>query len=148
MKQDTLASDLATVTEMLDKCVSIVPWDWRPRMLRQEYLMNFGKTSLAEQRAGEALKVDPNNPEFLKMAIQTYESSGNPAKAIPILKRLLPVESDQWPVCMELARDYGDLKQYDSAISVVTRYDEEHPGDRRASEILNDLNRRKTGQTK
>jgi predicted Zn-dependent protease len=110
--------------------------------------MNFGKVDQAQQRAGEALKVDPNNPEFLKMAIQTYESAGNPAKAIPILKRLLPVENDQWPVCMELARNYSDLNQYDSAISVVTRYNEEHPGDRRAADVLGDLNRKKTGKPK
>jgi tetratricopeptide (TPR) repeat protein len=148
LKQDSLNADLQTVTEMLDKCVSIVPWDWRPRMLRQEFLMNYGKIDQAQLRAGEALKVDPNNPEFLKMAIQTYESTGNPAKAIPILKRLLPIENDPWPVCMELARNYGELNQYDSAISVVARYNEEHPGDRRAAEVLNDLNRKKTGKPK
>jgi predicted Zn-dependent protease len=147
-KQDSLDAQVKLVTETLDKCVSIVPWDWRPRMLRQEFLTNFGKIELAQKQADDALKVDPNNPEFLKMAVQTYEAGGKPQLAIPLLKRLLPLEGDQWSVCMELARDYGELNQYDNAVAVVSQYNEEHPGDRRAAEMLGELNRKKTGQPK
>jgi len=49
---------------------------------------------------------------------------------------------------MELARDYGELNQYDNAVAVVSQYNEEHPGDRRAAEMLGELNRKKTGQPK
>jgi hypothetical protein len=75
-KKQQLDSDVTTAVNLLDKCVDVVPWDQRSRMLRQEFLLNYGRTAMAEQRIKEALLVEPDNPEYIKMAAQVYEVEG------------------------------------------------------------------------
>ena len=73
----TKKSDL--VIRIMDQCVAIMPGDWRPRMLRQEFLVNGNRFEEAEKRAREALVVDPNNSEYMKMLAQTLDLRGKHA---------------------------------------------------------------------
>jgi len=130
--QDTL--DL--VLTKLDQCVGIMPWDWRPRVLRHEMLLTHGKHEEAEVKMREALKIEPNNAEYQKMLVQTLERSGKKQEANEILRNLTTNDSDPWSVYASLARNYEELGMYDSAQQVMMQFAESHPGDRRAATLI------------
>jgi Flp pilus assembly protein TadD len=76
IKKEQVTSDVTTAVDLLDKCVDVVPWDSRPRMLRQDFLLNSGRLAEAEKRVKEALSVDPGNQEYHRMAAQVYALEG------------------------------------------------------------------------
>jgi hypothetical protein len=135
-KQKEYDSKLDLAVTKMNQCVSLMPWDWRPRMLRQEFLVNHNRLAEAEARAKEALLVDPNNIEYQKMLAQALEFEGKRNEANSMLKSLISRDPDPWNACATLARNYEDIRQYDSAISVVEQFQQAHPGDRRAGELI------------
>jgi hypothetical protein len=74
--QNEYDGKLGLVVGKMDQCVALMPWDWRPRMLRHEFLVNHGRFPDAEKRAREALSIDPKNGEYLKMLAQALELEG------------------------------------------------------------------------
>ncbi len=126
--------DLAVKT--MDQCVSLMPTDWRPRMLRQEFLMNHDRYDEAEKRAREALLVEPENTEYMKMLTQTLEMKGQHAEANSMLKKLVSKDPDPLYAYAALAKNYEANKQYDSAIATIQEFQQSHPGDKRSSEMI------------
>jgi tetratricopeptide (TPR) repeat protein len=126
--------DLA-VTKM-DQCVALMPWDWRPRMLRQEFLANHNRAAEAEKRAREALSIDPDNVEYVKMLAQALDLEGKHQQANGMLKKIAESDPDPWNAYMTLARNYEELQQYDSALMVIEEFAQSHPGDKRAAELI------------
>jgi Flp pilus assembly protein TadD len=120
----------------MDRCVSIMPTDWRPRMLRQEFLMNHDRFDEAEKRAREALGVDPENTEYMKMLTQTLEMKGQHAEANNMLKKLVSKDPDPLYAYAAMAKNYEANKQYDSAIAALQEFQQSHPGDRRCGEMI------------
>jgi tetratricopeptide (TPR) repeat protein len=120
----------------MDQCVAIMPTDWRPRMLRQEFLMNHDRLDEAEKRAREALLVDPDNTEYMKMLTQTLEMKGKHAEASGLLKKLVAKDPDPLYAYQALAKNFEATKQYDSAIAVMEEFQQMHPGDRRSAEAI------------
>lgn len=129
--------DLA-VTKM-DQCIGLMPYEWRWRALRQEMLMTHGLFDQAEKRAREALKIEPENPEYLKALGQALTANGKKDKADEIWRKLVNVDSNPWEAHLLLARSFQEKGQYDSAISVMHQFQESHPGDRRASQMISML---------
>jgi Flp pilus assembly protein TadD len=123
--------DLAVNT--MNRCVSIMPTDWRPRMLRQEFLMNHDRLDEAEKRAREALIVDPDNTEYMKMLTQTLEMRGRHAEANNMLKKLVAKDPDPLYAYAALAKNFEANRQYDSAIAAFQEFQQSHPGDRRSA---------------
>jgi Flp pilus assembly protein TadD len=68
--QNELDAGVATSVTSLDRCIAIMPWDWRPRMLKNEILLTFDKFAEAEQNARQALEIEPDNPNYLRMLAQ------------------------------------------------------------------------------
>jgi hypothetical protein len=129
----------------LDQCVSLMPWDWRPRALRQEMLMANDLVDIANTRADEALRIEPNNVEYLKMKAQCLEKLGRTTEANAILMRLAETDPDPWNAYAYLSRNYEEAGQYDSAIAVMDQFLQAHPGDRRAqSTIMRLMNTRQS----
>ncbi len=52
------------IINKMDRCVSIIPWDYRSRRYRHQFLMEFGKYELAIKRLEEALLVEPKHKEY------------------------------------------------------------------------------------
>jgi tetratricopeptide (TPR) repeat protein len=126
--------DLAVRT--MDQCVSIMPTDWRPRMLRQEFLMNHDRYDEAEKRAREALVVEPENTEYMKMLTQTLEMKGQHAEANDMLKKLVSKDPDPLYAYAAMAKNYEANKQYDSAIAALQEFQQSHPGDKRSGDMI------------
>jgi tetratricopeptide (TPR) repeat protein len=135
-KQRDYERTLDIVVEKMDQCVALMPWDWRPRMLRQEFLINHGRPQEAERRVREALIIDPDNLEYHKMLAQALEQEGKYKEANATLKRVSAGDSDSWEACLTLTKNYEGMKQYDSALAVAERFAQSHPGDRRAAELI------------
>ena len=135
VKQKDYDESLAMVLGKLDQCVSLMPWDWRPRVLRQEFLVNHGRIAEAEKEAREAVRADPGNLEYVRMFAQTLQMQGKLAEANQMLKVLAQRDPDYWNAYASLAENYGALRQFDSALMVVSAYEESHPGDQRAQQM-------------
>ncbi len=123
---------LDLVVNKLDQCISLMPWDWRPRTLRHRILEDHGRYEEALRRIREARQIEPDNPEYQKMEASVLDKMGNKAEANTMLRQLAAQESDPWNVYMMMSRNYEDMGMYDSAIAAMNEFLESHPGDRRA----------------
>jgi tetratricopeptide (TPR) repeat protein len=135
VKQKAYEGSLNIVITELNKCVAIVPWDWRPRALLQEFLVNHNRLAEAEKSARDAIASDPSNTEFVRMFAQVLEMEGKSKEAILALKELVLRDPDYFAGIESLVKNYLNIKQYDSALAVVSAYVESHPGDRRAMQF-------------
>jgi tetratricopeptide (TPR) repeat protein len=127
---------LDLVVAKMDQCVALMPGDWRPRMLRQEFLANHGRAAEAEKRAREALLIDPDNIEYVKMLAQSLDLEGKHQQANGMLKKIAERDPDPWNAYVTLARNYEEQQQYDSALMVIEEFAQSHPGDRRSAELI------------
>jgi hypothetical protein len=135
VKQKAYEDSLNLVITELNKCIAIVPWDWRPRALLQEFLVNHNRLAEAEKSSRDAVASDPSNTEFVRMYAQVLEAEGKTREAVHALKELIQRDPDYFAGIENLARSYLTLQQYDSAVAVVSAYVESHPGDRRAMQF-------------
>jgi hypothetical protein len=140
-KKKAYDDTLSMVLNKLDQCVSMMPWDWRPRMLRHETLLGHGRAVEAEAKMREALTIEPENSEYLKMLAQALEENGKKTESTEVLKKLLNKgDSDPWFAYASLAKNYEELGKFDSAITVMNQFSVTHPGDRRAAVYIQRLN--------
>ncbi len=130
---------LDLVTNELQKCITHIPWDWRPRALLQEFYLNHGRYAEAEKAARDAIASDPQNPEYMRMLSQALEMQGKGKDAIPALKELIRNDPNYYAGFENLAKNYATLREFDSAIAVITAFEESHPGDRRAEQFRQQL---------
>ena len=135
VKEKAYEDSLNLVVSELNKCIAIVPWDWRPRALLQEFLVNHNRLAEAEKSARDAVASDPSNTEFVRMYAQVLESEGKTREAVRALKDLIQRDPDYFAGIENLTKSYLSLQQFDSAVAVVSAYVEAHPGDRRAMQF-------------
>jgi hypothetical protein len=138
---------LPMVLDKLNQCVAMMPWDWRPRMLRNELLLEHGRPAEAEAKMREALTIEPDNEEYLKMLVQALEQGGKKAEANDVLKKLLDKEADPWFAYATLAQNYESLGLLDSAKNIMEQFSITHPGDRRATAYIQRIDELKKGKT-
>lgn len=143
-KKEDYTEQLDMVINKLDQCVSLMPWEWRPRLLRQEVLMAHDRFDEAFIRLEEARKVEPDNLEYLKLEARLHELRGDKEKANQILKRIAEKETDPWMAYDMLSRNYIELELYDSAIHMMNQFQAMYPGDRRAALRLKQIEMLKT----
>jgi tetratricopeptide (TPR) repeat protein len=141
--QAALADAAAAYTEKvdlaigkLDQCVGLMPWDWRPRMLRHEMLIDADRTYEAEKRVKEALRIEPDKVEYLKMYAMVLEKKGEKAELNRILQKLASTDTDPWYAYITMARNYEEMGMLDSALEKMREFQESHPGDRRAAAMV------------
>lgn len=135
---------LDLVVNNLDKCIGLMPWDWRPRLLQQEILLANDRPDEAMERIELALKIEPGRKEYRKVKARIYDMKGDKAKANELLKDLASEESDPWPSYSMICKNYEDRGYYDSAIMVMRQFQMIHPGDRRAADMISRLENMKT----
>jgi len=138
-KENLYQDSLSLVLDKLTQCTGFMPDDWRPRVLRHEIFMSHDMSEEAEKTMKEALKIDPENKEYLKYYAQALDKNGKKKESNEILKKLLNNDSDPWFAHASLAKNYEELKMYDSAIMVMEQFTASHPGDRRAASYIQQL---------
>lgn len=147
-KKKAYEDSLSLVLNKLNQCVAMMPWDWRPRMLRHETLMGHGKPLEAEEKMREALEIEPGNTEYLRMFAQALDQNGKKEECITVLKKMLNKgDADPWYTYASIAKCYEDLGKLDSAVTTMEQFSLTHPGDRRASTYIQRLNELKKGKS-
>lgn len=147
MKEKEYKDTLDLVIGKLDQCIELMPDDWRPRVLRHETLLNHDRAEEAEAGMRDALKRDPDNLDYQKMLVQALEQSGKKQEATEILKKLLNKDVDPWYVHATLAKNYEELGMLDSAQEIMRQFSLTHPGDRRASAYIEQIENTKKKST-
>jgi tetratricopeptide (TPR) repeat protein len=135
-KKSDLDARLDLVISKLDQCVGLMPWDWRPRALRNEFLVGFKRAEEAERRMREALNVEPGNVEYLKMLSMALDAGNKKAEANKVLRQIMVLDKDPWRACATLARNFEEAGAFDSAVAVLKEFQDSHPGDRRAAGMI------------
>ncbi len=127
---------LDMVVDKLDECVALMPWDWRPRTLRHEFLIAHERNEEALKRAQEALVIDPDWIDYKKMLAQALEVSGQRDSANTVLRGLRDSDPDPWFTYLALAQNEAGAGRYDSAIAFIKEFQESHPGDQRPAAAI------------
>lgn len=127
VKEQEYAQQLDMIVHKMDQCISLIPWDWRPRMLLQEILVNHNRFAEAEKHAKEALALAPDNPEYLKMMVHILQMQGKSADANSYMKKLIEIIPDPAEIYYSLASSYESLKLYDSAVNVLKEFQKIQP---------------------
>jgi predicted Zn-dependent protease len=136
VKTGEYTAEVDRVVNELSQCVAIMPWDWRPRILRAEIQLAHGRSDEAMLQIETALKVEPGNKEYLKMQARLFDLRGEKAQANRILQDLVDEETDPWAVYSYMCKNYEDLGLYDSAMYMMQQFRNLHPGDQRAAAAL------------
>lgn len=143
-KENEYNQKLDFIINKMDQCVALMPWDWRPRLLRQEILLGNERFEMAKKRIEEALAIEPDNKEYLKLKGRLFELIGNKSGANEILKKLAKDETDPWAAYQMICKNYEDLGLFDSAIYMMKQFQQIHPGDKRASSMINRFEKMKS----
>jgi Flp pilus assembly protein TadD len=136
LKQKEYLDKLNCAVNELDRCVALMPWDWRPRALRHEFLIRHGRADEAVGRMREALIIDSANVEYKRMLAQALELTNKKVEANNLLRQVASNDPDPWFATETLARNFEEMHACDSAIAIVTQFAESHPGDQRATKLL------------
>jgi hypothetical protein len=132
---------LSLVLGKLDQCVSLIPWDWRPRALRHELLVMDGRLVEAEKTMRQAVKVQPENTQYLRMLAQVLDLQGKKTEANDLLRAVMANNADSWDMYVGVAQSYAQAGSFDSAVAVMQEFAAGHPGDRRAMAAVSQLER-------
>ncbi|MBD3421764.1 MAG: DUF2723 domain-containing protein [Chitinivibrionales bacterium] len=135
-KRQEYQDKLNMVVDRMDQCVALMPWDWRPRLLRQEYLLAHERYTEAEARAREAMIIQPDNPEYVKALAQVLVQTGKQDEANELMQKMTSTQTNPWDVYAMMARNYQERGLYDSAIAVMKQFQKMQPGDQRAIQFI------------
>ncbi len=138
---------LNTIVGKLDECVALMPWDWRPRMVRHQMLIAHERNEEALARAREALLLNPGYGDYRKMLAEALEATGKTDSATAVLESVLDLDPDPWYTYVTLAQNLAKRGSYDSAIGYIKRFQESHPGDQRAASLIAYFERERDAKT-
>jgi tetratricopeptide (TPR) repeat protein len=127
---------VAIVVNKLHQCISLIPWDWRPRALLHELLLAHDRAPEAEEKMRQALAIEPGNAEYLRMLAQALESQGKMQEASELMRQMMEKNIDSWETFLAAAQNYVQLGSIDSAIMVMEQFASFNPGDRRAASVI------------
>jgi hypothetical protein len=133
---DTLAVTLRT----LNRCISIVPWDWRARQVLHEVLLLDNRFAEAEFRMREAFRMEPGNTRYMRMLAQVLDMEGKKQEAEELMKALMRGNGgDLWETYAAAAQDYAGAGAFDSALVLLREYAVARPGDPRAAKAIEEI---------
>jgi len=132
---------LAIVLGKLNQCISLVPWDWRSRACLHEILILDNRLAEAESRMREALKIKPDQVQYLRMLAQVLDMEGKKTEAADVVSSMMQTGADLWATYAGAAREYAQAGSFDSAVIILQEYAMAYPDDRRASEAIAQLER-------
>ncbi len=125
--------------DLLRKSISLVPDDWRSRVLLTELYLSGERWADAEAMARQGIKVDPARQEYRAQLAQALEKGGKKGEAIAGYREAARLNPDNYSAFLSMAELYKGLGRKDSARLVYEEWLRKHPGDRRAQVALESL---------
>ena len=138
-RKKAYADTLDLAVGKLTQCVGLMPSDWRPRALLHEILVSAGRLPEAEMRMRQALAIEPDNTEYLRLLAQVYEMQGKKTELSAIMRKLTGDSGDLWDRYATAAQNYAVAGAFDSAIGVMRQYGALNPNDGRALQAIDQL---------
>jgi hypothetical protein len=80
-------ADFDRAVSSLDKCISLMPWNMQPVLLRHQILIKFDKPAMAEERARKLIALYPDNTQLRSMLVQSLEAQGKRKEAQEVLQK-------------------------------------------------------------
>lgn len=127
---------LKMAVEKMNRCVDLVPIDWRPRYVRHGILIDNGMAKEAEEYAREASERYPREQRYKQMLAQALEIQGKQSEANQALRGIESEEVDPFLVYYKMAKNYEEAGLYDSAIQVMKQYAQLNPEDKQAAVLI------------
>jgi hypothetical protein len=124
------------ITTLMDQCISLMPGDSRPRLLRQDILIAHDLREQALAGIRQAREFEPDNPEYIESEALALAQNQKIPQALALLGGLDNGTNDMWLSYMNITRLLQDARQYDDAITVLRAYLAAHPNDHRATAII------------
>jgi predicted negative regulator of RcsB-dependent stress response len=134
--QNENTKDFDYAMQRLNQCTKIIPWDWRPYMLRQELFVSAGKLKEAENEIQQAVNKYPENIELLRLEAQFLMDNNKVKDALPTLKRLTMIDNDPSYAFYALARAYQENGLYDSAHDALMGLKKSHPNEPQVEQLI------------
>lgn len=130
---------LDRVLGLLNRCTSMVPDDWRPRVLLVEFLLNHHRYEEAEKICRQGIKVEPNRSEYHMQLAIALEKAEKYAEAIKVYQTAIAMRPDFYNAYESVANMYMEQGKKDSAVRSYEDWLRRHPGDRRAAQAIEAL---------
>jgi len=127
----------------LNHCISILPLDWRGRLLSAQIFAGDNKMDLAEKVLRDGLKLQPDEYMYNANLGFLLRDRGNNKEALPLLEKVVnTLDSDFKAIkhretggaISALLDIYKSSGQIDKAEALLRRWIDANPGDRRAVE--------------
>lgn len=134
--QNENTKDFDYAMQRLNQCTKIIPWDWRPYMLRQELYVSAGKLNEAEKEIQQAVNKYPDNIELLRLEAQFLMDNNKAKNALPTLKKLTTIDTDPSYAFYALARAYQETGLYDSANDALMGLKKLHPNEPQVEQLI------------
>ncbi len=130
---------LDRTADLLKKSSSLVPDDFRPRMLLSQLLLDHERYAEAEAVVLQGIKVDPQRQEYRAQLAMAQEKSGKKADAIRSYREAIRLNPDNYNAYVSMATMFKELGRMDSARLTFEEWMRRHPGDRRAQTAMEAL---------
>jgi Flp pilus assembly protein TadD len=113
-----------------DQCIKLIPWDNRAYMLLARTYKAAGKDdSVVYERLAEAIRMDPDNIDLMKLLAQNCLEKRNNKDAIDVLKKLAAVDIEPTYAFYALGQIYQQEQDTDGLKWVVSRLKQINPKD-------------------
>ncbi len=139
--------DFNHAIQRLNQCTKLIPWDWRPYMLRQELYVSAGKKDEAEKEIIEAVKRYPDNVELLRLQAQFLMDNNQSKNALSVLKKLTELDADPGYAYYALSRAYQESGNFDSAEIALKGLQKLHPDEQQIIQLF-EQNKKLKAQSK
>ncbi len=130
---------LNRVSSTLKKCISLIPDDWRPRVLLIELMANHGRYEEAIKVAEKAVKIEPTRSEYHVYLAQALEKANRKAEAIKSYEEIIKLNPNYFVAYQKSAQFYKEIGKNEKAIETYNNWLKLHPGDRRAIGAITDI---------
>jgi len=125
----------------MNQCSNLIPWDWRPYMLRYELYCAVGKPDEAEKEISTGADKFPDNVDLLRLKVQSLLDSRKIAATIPSLKKLTQIDEDPGFAYYALSQIYQKSGKFDSAAEALDNLKKLHPDEPQVDQLIEE-NRR------
>jgi tetratricopeptide (TPR) repeat protein len=130
------ATDLEKATTCAEQAINLAPDQISPVLLRTQIDLEQKKPEEAYQRAQTALGMEPENPAALLLAARALKTMDQPAKAIELLEKAIPVTADPLPLNLEYIYLIHQAKGVQSALQVAVELSNHYPNDPQVLSLL------------
>ncbi len=122
-----------------EKAAALSPKHTKPLILLADMELEGNKPEKAKARAQTALDIEPDNPEALVLTAKALKALEQPAEAIDLLEKALPVVSEPLPLHLEYIQLIQKARGVKVALDAAKDLSDSYPEDSRVLSLLAEI---------